>query len=100
MRRIAIHLSEVYFVERLHASIEVRPPEQGRIERMAVRGKHLSREIVAKLAPYAGKINCWVVNASVAPVNDARKVTRRGIKEHVLSVEVAVDQRGSEGEAG
>ncbi len=47
MSSIAIHLSEVYLVERLHSSIEVHPSEQGRIERMAVRGKHLPREIVA-----------------------------------------------------
>src|SRR5260370_8923736 len=82
----AIDLSEVYLVERLHPSIEVHPSEQGRIEWMAVRGKHLPREIIAKLAPYAGKINPWVVYAGVTPANDARKVTRRGITEDALHV--------------
>src|SRR5260370_33595655 len=100
MSSVASHMSEVYLVERFHSRIEVHPSQNGRIERMAVRGKHLSRELIAKLAPYSGKINRWVVNASVAPVNDARKVTGRGITENVLGVEVAVDQRGSEGKAG
>src|SRR5690348_3982906 len=96
----AIDLSKVYLVERFHAGIRVHPSEQGRIERMAVRGKHLAREIVAKLAPYTGKVHRWIVNASVAPVNDARKGTGGGVKEHVLRVEVAVNQRGREGKAG
>src|SRR5262245_27608400 len=88
MSGIAAHLAAVYLVERLHSRVQVHPPEQGRIARMAVCCKHLSHEILAQLAPYAGKVNRWVVNAGVAPVNDACQVTGRGIKEHVLSVEI------------
>ncbi len=51
MSSVTLQLSEVYLVERFHPRIEVHPSQEGRIERMAVRGKHLSRKPVTKLAP-------------------------------------------------
>src|SRR5690348_17498123 len=100
MSRIAVRLGEVDLVERLHACIKVHPPQRGRIERGVVGVQHLSRELGAKLSPHTSKVYGGVVDASVTPVNDARQVAGSGVKEHVLSDEIAMDQRGSEGKAG
>src|SRR5215831_9268693 len=100
MSRIAVRLGELDLVERLHARIKVHAPQRGRIERRVIGGQHLLRELVAELPPHTGKVYGGVVDASVAPVNDARKMASSRVKEHMLSNEIAMDQRGREGKAG
>jgi len=80
MSGITVRLGEVDLMERLHAGIKVHAPQRGRIERGVVGGQNLSRELGAELSPHTGKVYGGVVDASVTPVNDARKMAGSGSK--------------------